>query len=129
MWQAASGREYYMRSVPAIPGDRWVCIEFQFDGAAPALPRVWSDGAEVQFPPERVAGTDPIENYAPPTLVKAGQFKSFQIGIEFYHGTSLVSCPMYPPFQCPSYNNDAPPTVSDVWIDDVALDTRRVGCL
>jgi hypothetical protein len=128
LWQASNGREYYTRSRVPIPGDRWVCVEFQYDGATPALQKIWSDGVLVPFPPELTAGTDPIQKYAPPTLVRAGQFSRMQIGVEFFHGSSLVSCPKYPPFECPSYNNDQPPTITDVWIDDIAADNKRVGC-
>ncbi len=78
------------------------------------------------------AGTDPIgDPLEPPpkAVLKAGHFTNFRIGVEFYHGTSLVSCPDYPPWRCPSYNNDEAPTMTDIWIDDVALDTERIGCL
>jgi hypothetical protein len=43
---------------------------------------------------------------------------SFEIGITLYHGDSLVN-----------YNNDTPPDLTDEWLDDIALDTTRVGCL
>jgi hypothetical protein len=101
--------EQYERSKDVIPKATWACVEFFFDGAAPALPRVWGDGVEVVF--DDIGG--------PATgLQKSGQFESFDIGIVFYHGGSLVS-----------YGDDTPPYLTDEWIDDIALDTQRIGCL
>src|SRR5580658_797907 len=91
-----------------IPAAKYACVEFYFDGATPAVGQVWSDGVEVQFaaPP------------ATPVVQKAVQFVSFAIGITLYHGDSLVN-----------YNNDTPPDLTDEWLDDIALDTTRIGCL
>ncbi len=131
MWiQGDHWLEKYMRSTVTVPGNKWVCVEFLFDGAAPSVGRYWVDGSEIIFDSKRVAGTDPIQNYrGPAAVLKAEQFTIFKIGIEFYHGSSTVSCPDYPPFLCPTYNNDDAPSMTDIWIDDVALDTTRVGCL
>src|SRR5258706_15639413 len=87
MWIQGDGwLEKYMRSTVVIPGDKWVCVEFFFDGATPSVGRYWSDGTEIIFDPKRIAGTDPIEHYAgPPAVLKAEQFKTFKIGGEFYH--------------------------------------------
>jgi hypothetical protein len=91
-----------------IPAAKYACVEFYFDGATPATGEVWSDGVEVQFaaPP------------ATPVVQKAVQFVSFAIGITLYHGDSLVN-----------YNDDTPPDLTDEWLDDIALDTTRIGCL
>jgi hypothetical protein len=91
-----------------IPAAKYACVEFYFDGATPSVGQVWSDGVEVQFaaPP------------ATPVVEKAVQFVSFGIGITLYHGDSLVN-----------YNDDTPPDLTDEWLDDIALDTTRIGCL
>jgi hypothetical protein len=91
-----------------IPPAKYACVEFYFDGATPAVGKVWSDGVEVQF------ATPP----ATPVVQKAVQFVSFAIGITLYHGDSLVS-----------YSGDTPPDLTDEWLDDIALDTTRIGCL
>jgi hypothetical protein len=95
-------------SQSVIPAAKYACVEFYFDGATPAVGQVWSDGVEVQLaaPP------------ATPIVQKAVQFVSFAIGITLYHGDSLVN-----------YNDDTPPDLTDEWLDDIALDTTRIGCL
>jgi hypothetical protein len=95
-------------SQSVIPAAKYACVEFYFDGATPAVGQVWSDGVEVQLaaPP------------ATPVVQKAVQFVSFAIGITLYHGDSLVN-----------YNDDTPPDLTDEWLDDIALDTTRIGCL
>jgi hypothetical protein len=103
--------ERYMRSKDTIPQKTWACVEFYFDGATPALPRVWGDGTEVMF--DDIGGPA-----AEADVQKAVQFVSFDIGIVFYHGSSLVT-----------YEGDTLPVITDEWLDDIALDTKRVGCL
>jgi hypothetical protein len=100
--------EKYMRSKFKIPPKAWACVEFAFDGATPDMAKVWSDGAPVTF--DDIAKT--------PTIMKAVQFTTFDIGIVFYHGTSLGM-----------YEGDTAPSLTDMWLDDIALDTKRVGCL
>jgi len=97
-----------MPSQFVIPAAKYACVEFYFDGATPAVAQVWSDGVEVQF------ATPP----ATPAVQKAVQFVSFGIGITLYHGDSLVT-----------YAGDTPPDLTDEWLDDIALDTTRIGCL
>jgi hypothetical protein len=107
---AAGSDETYMRSKSTIPQKAWACVEFFFDGATPALPEVWGDGTEVAF--------DDIGGAAGP-VKKAVQFTDFNIGIVFYHGGSLITYE----------GDDTLPVITDEWIDDIALDTTRVGCL
>ena len=97
-----------MRSKFNIPKKAWACVEFTFDGATPDMAKVWSDGTPVMF--DDIAKT--------PTIQKTVQFTTFDIGIVFYHGTSLTT-----------YEGDTAPALTDVWLDDIALDTKRVGCL
>ncbi len=107
MWTGKTP-EKYMRSKDKIPGDRWVCVEFLFDGAKPEGPRIWHDGAEVTY--------TTIANRPGP--LPAVQFRKVELGWRPAHGTSLVE-----------YETDAPPNLTDLWIDDLALDTKRVGCI
>ncbi len=100
--------ERYMRSKFNIPKKAWACVEFNFDGATPDMAKVWSDGTAVMF--DDIAKT--------PTIMKTVQFTTFDIGIVFYHGTSLTS-----------YDGDTAPFITDEWLDDIALDTKRIGCL
>jgi len=100
--------EKYMRSKFVIPKKAWACVEFVFDGATPDMAKVWSDGTPVMF--DDIAKT--------PTIMKANQFTTFDIGIVFYHGGSLTS-----------YDGDTAPYITDLWLDDIALDIKRVGCL
>lgn len=100
--------ERYMRSKFNIPKKAWACVEFFFDGATPDMAKIWSDGAPVMF--DDIAKT--------PTIMKAVQFTTFDIGIVFYHGTSLTT-----------YEGDTAPSLTDAWLDDIALDTKRIGCL
>ena len=62
------------------PQEDWACVEFTFDGATPNMAKVWSDGTPVMF--DDIAKT--------PTIMKTVQFTTFDIGIVFYHGTSLT---------------------------------------
>jgi hypothetical protein len=100
--------EKYMRSKFVIPKATWACVEFTFDGATPDMAKVWSDGTQVMF--DDIATT--------PTIMKAVQFTSFDIGIVFYHGTSLTV-----------YDGNDAPYITDMWLDDIAVDTKRIGCL
>jgi hypothetical protein len=101
-------RYEHMGSIP-IPMKQYACVEFYFDGKTPAEPRIWADGTELTF--GSVGG--PAS-----TIQAAGKFVTFKIGIVFYHGGSLTV-----------YGDDTPPALTDEWIDDVAADTTRIGCL
>jgi hypothetical protein len=101
--------ERYEGSKVIIPQKKWTCVEFYLDGATPDFPMIWGDGAQVM-----------LGNIGGPasTIQKAIQFVKFNVGIVFYHGGSLVA-----------YGDDTPPYITDEWIDDVAVDTTRIGCL
>jgi hypothetical protein len=102
-----NGGEKYMRSKPPVP-DKWVCVEFEFDGATPAVAQIWMDGVAVMF--------YDVSNLAGPS--KVTKFTKFEIGYNPYHGTSLMN-----------YEGNTPPAMTDMWIDDIALDTKRIGCI
>ena len=78
--------EKAMNSTYVIPHEKWTCVEFLFDGAAPDVAQIWSDGDAVTY--------SKVKDYCTGagcklTLPKVQQFASFDIGIEFYHGISL----------------------------------------
>jgi hypothetical protein len=98
--------EKYMRTHVKIP-DSWICVEFLFDGATPDDPRIWVDG---------VAATYYVVANQPGPL-KVDHWTRFDAGFRPSHGTSLGS-----------YEGNAPPVVTDMWMDDIALDTKRIGC-
>lgn len=100
--------EKFMRSKVVIPGDKWACYEFQFDGAQPSVAKVWADGQPVTF--------YNVSNRAGPNVVQ--KFTKVELGLMPYHSLSLKS-----------YDGDDPPLLTDVYMDDFALDTKRIGCL
>ncbi len=114
--------ERAMRTHDTITGKSWVCVEFQFDGAKPEVAQIWYDGKQVSY----YSVISYCEKGNGPgsgcevTLTQANQFASFDIGVEFYHGTSLAP---------DMWSGDGPPTITDAFIDDLALDTERIGCL
>jgi hypothetical protein len=114
--------EKAMRSHDTIPQKKWACVEFLFDGAKPDVAQIWYDGVQVTYYSVIsycTNGSGPAAG-CDVTLGKASQFKTFDIGAEFYHGVSLDP---------KMWAGDGPPTITDAFIDDIALDTKRVGCL
>jgi hypothetical protein len=102
-----NGGEKYMRTKTKIP-DAYSCIEFLFDGAAPKVAQIWQDGVEIQY--------YDVSNLMGPNKVTA--FKKIEIGFRPFHSLSLTS-----------YDGQNPPLMTDMWIDDVAFDTKRIGCI
>jgi hypothetical protein len=76
-WHGDRG-ERPIRSHPVLP-DRYVCVEFLFDGAAAAMPRMWMDGQEVQY--------YMLSSAKGPEVVK--QFMRFEVGYNDCAGPSL----------------------------------------
>jgi hypothetical protein len=108
-WHVPAGvPERWMNSRHKIPGDRWVCVEFLFDGAGRAPTKIWSDGVEVVF----------HQSATSPAIAAVQQFRRVDIGFHTVHGTSLSS-----------YEGSTAPATTDAWIDDIALDTKRIGCV
>jgi hypothetical protein len=101
-----NGGEKYMRTKMLLP-DKWVCVEFFADGANAAPIQLWMDGVAVVY--SDIAGS--------PTILKTTKFANFTIGLTPYHGLSTVN-----------YEGNVMP-MTDMWIDDIALDTQRVGCI
>ncbi len=98
--------EKYMRTHVKIP-DGWICVEFLFDGAAPDDPRIWVDGTPA---PYYVVAKQPGP-------LKVDHWTRFDAGFRPSHGTSLGE-----------YEGNAPPVITDMWMDDIALDSKRIGC-
>jgi hypothetical protein len=108
-WHGLGG-EKPLRSMPTIV-DKWYCVEFLFDGATGVMPQWWIDGAEAQY-------------YMPVPAAKGPrvetQFTHLEVGMTSFAGLGLMQNP---------YGNNNPPVMTDLWIDDVAFDTQRIGCI
>ena len=109
VWHGGGG-EHPRRSLPYIV-DQWYCVEAYFDGAAAAMPRWWIDGTEAQY-------------YNPgggPKITGIGPVKTITVGWTPYQGLRL----QLPDGMLPIDNR----VLADTWIDDVAFDTQRIGCI
>lgn len=108
-WHPTGGAsERWMNSKVPIPGSKWSCVEFLFDGSVPAVTKIWSDDVEVKY--NQVAKA--------PELAVVTQFKRVSIGFFPFHGTSIAK-----------YEGVDPPALTEMWIDDIALDSKRIGCI
>ena len=110
VWHGGGG-ETPLRSMPLIV-DRWYCVEAYFDGATAAMPRWWIDGTEAAY-------------YMPgggPKVAMATQFARLEAGLSPYAGFGL---------RMPDGKGDQTETrvLTDLWIDDIAFDTQRIGCI
>jgi hypothetical protein len=108
-WHGLGG-EKPLRSMPYIV-DKWYCIEFLFDGAAGVMPQWWIDGSEAQYYMAVPAAKGPRMET---------QFTHLEVGMTSFAGLGLNQQP---------YGNSNPPVMTDLWIDDVAFDTQRIGCI
>jgi len=99
--QTSASRDGYYDDGAKLPIASWACFEFQFDGAGNEL-HVWLDGVEL----ERLHVTD---------------------WNQFGHGLTPDWSPRYDRLRIgyQSWNADTP---IDVWYDDIAVATQRVGC-
>jgi hypothetical protein len=96
--------------ISATPGvvGAWACVEWLFDaqnGTAPeaADPRVFLNGVEISWPMMIVSPT----GAARPVHEKAQSFTVLETGIYLYQGLT---------------------TVTNWWIDDLAVGKQRIGC-
>jgi len=111
VWHAANAQERPTRSLPFIV-DQWYCIEYFFDGTKTNMPQWWIDGQEAQYYME--ANTTLI-----PKVVT--QFTNLFIGFQPYAGLGL---------QMPDGKGPIDTRVlTDMWIDDIAFDIKRIGCI
>lgn len=97
-------------SARALPVARWTCVEWHFDGGRNEM-QFWMDGEEVSDIHVVERGNAPDSNCANQDL--SGQwlappaFQSLYMGLERYAATQ----------------ND-----QNLWIDDVVISGRRIGC-
>ena len=110
------GGEKPVRGHPNLP-DKYVCVEFLFDGSTAAMPRIWMDGQEVEY--------YMLSTAKGPEIVK--QFVKVEVGYRDFAGPSLDLGPDGGPNG--AYGGNAAPIETDTWIDDLALDVKRVGCI
>jgi hypothetical protein len=101
-----NGGEKYMRTKMLLP-DRYVCVEFLFDGETPSAAQLWMDGQPVVY--------SEVSTVKGPN--KATKFTKLEIGFNPYHGLSTVN-----------YEGNTMP-MTDMWIDDIAADSKRIGCI
>jgi hypothetical protein len=111
VWHQTGGAERPLRSTPLIV-DQWYCVELFFDGTKTDMPRWWLDGNEVMY--YMAANTTLI-----PKVVQ--QFQRIEVGFTPYAMLGL---------QMP--DGKGPPdsrVLTNMWIDDIAFDTKRIGCI
>lgn len=99
--QTSASRDGFYDDGARLPIAKWTCFEFLFDGGGNEL-RVWMDGAEL----DRLHVTDWGQFGHTPTPAWSPSYDRLRIGYQ-------------------SWNADTP---IDVFYDDIAIDTQRVGC-
>jgi hypothetical protein len=109
VWHFSNG-ENPLRSRPTIV-DKWYCVELLFDGTKTEMPRWWVDGQEVEY----YMGEP---NNQKPHVIN--QWDKLTVGFTTYAGLGLNNEP---------YGNDDPPVLTDMWLDDIAFDVERIGCI
>jgi hypothetical protein len=115
-----NGMERPLRSLPYLV-DRWYCIELFIDGTVKGNERWWIDGAEAQYYTPQAGVCCAATNPTTPESVLIPQFKSITVGWTPYQGLGLML-----PDQNKIVDNRV---LNDAWIDDVAFDTKRIGCI
>ena len=83
--------------------------------------RWWIDGAEAQYYTPQAGVCCAATNPTTPMSVLIPQFKSITVGWTPYSGPALML-----PDQNKIVDNRV---LNDAWIDDVAFDTQRIGCI
>jgi hypothetical protein len=111
VFHLANNMERPLRSMPLIV-DQWYCLEFLFDGSKTDMQRWWINGQEAAY-------------YMPgggPAVIQIPQFKTVTFGFTPYGKLDL---------KMPDGKGDQTETrvLTDAWIDDVAFDTQRIGCI
>ena len=115
VFHTASSAERPLRSKPYIV-DQWYCIELFFDGTTKGSARWWIDGQEAQY-----YTPNSTTNPTTPASVLIPQFKSITVGWTPYAGLGLML-----PDQKTIVDNRL---LNDAWLDDVAFDKQRIGCI
>jgi hypothetical protein len=109
-----------LRSKPYLV-DQWYCVELFFDGSVKGNPQWWIDGAEAQYYTPQAGVCCAPTNPTTPASVLIPQFKSITVGWTPYAGLGLML-----PDQTKIVDTRV---LTDAWIDDVAFDTQRIGCI
>ncbi|HVZ71468.1 MAG TPA: hypothetical protein VHJ20_03760 [Polyangia bacterium] len=109
-----------LRSLPYLM-DRWYCLEFFIDGTVKGNERWWLDGTEVKYYTPQAGVCCAASDPTTPASVLIPQFKSITVGWVPYSGYGLML-----PDQTKMVDNRV---LNDAWIDDVAFDTKRIGCI
>jgi hypothetical protein len=132
VFHTSTSAERPLRSLPYL-ADKWYCLEFFIDGTmtgggtvngdgtVKGSPRWWLDGTEVQYYTPNKGVCCATSNPATPASVLIPQFKSITVGWTPYAGLGLML-----PDQNMMVDNRV---LTDAWIDDVAFDTKRIGCI
>jgi hypothetical protein len=81
---------------------KWACIEWQYDGVKDEM-RYWQDGQAV----DDLTVLQKGDGCTGPNLWKAPTFEKLSLGW---------------------YNAQASPVAIEMWMDDVAIDTKKIGC-
>jgi hypothetical protein len=106
-----NGGENPLRGHPDIM-DQWYCVELHFDGTKTNMPTWYVDGQEAQY----YMG-EPNNPTKPHVITK---FDKLTIGFTSYAGLGIAKDP---------YGNNNPPVMTDMWLDDIAFDAKRIGCI
>jgi hypothetical protein len=91
--------------------EKWTCVEWLFDGqngadAQAALPKVWLDGTELEWPTFFAFSEQKQRDEAQPNRRKAQHFTTIETGVMMWQTM---------------------PTPNSWWIDDLAVGPERVG--
>lgn len=100
------GADCWQNSATAMPEAKWVCVEWQFDGTSNTQ-RLWLDGQSVADLTVAAKGQGCAVNTLQGNWYFPQNFERLYVGYE-------------------SYQADA--AARTVWIDDVAIDSKRLGC-
>ncbi|HXK20277.1 MAG TPA: hypothetical protein VNG33_20850 [Polyangiaceae bacterium] len=106
-----NGGENPLRGHPDIL-DQWYCVEVHFDGTKTNLPSWYIDGTEAVY----YMG-EPNNPTKPHVITK---FDKITIGFTSYAGLGIAKDP---------YGNNNDPVMTDMWLDDIAFDVKRIGCI
>ncbi|HEX4404617.1 MAG TPA: hypothetical protein VH560_07305 [Polyangia bacterium] len=109
-----------LRSMPYLV-DQWYCVEMFIDGTVKGNEKWWIDGTEAKYYTPQAGVCCAAMDPTTPESVLIPQFKSITVGWTPYAGLGL---------QLPDQNKIVDSRVlNDAWIDDVAFDTQRIGCI
>jgi hypothetical protein len=97
-----TGSDCWKTSKSLLPTQRWACVEWHYDGTNNEM-HYWLDGK-------------PVGDL---TVITKGDGCT---------GTNLWKAPTFDRLSLGWYNAQTTPIDVDMWIDDVAVDTKQIGC-